>query len=737
MSNAFYPLGMKSYNNHTNQGGYVSWKGTGVFSNPVGITAGNIRPLTNNDSGNNSSIGFGLPRPIKHYRKGRAINNNTGVASSTGGTLIKQMLDYPGGYNIFPNTLNEVSNITNLNNHCNTCNGIGVISDWMPINNLTEKPEASTQTAIFCCNDEKKALKRTRPANTNLKKKYYTTTSQYLYNRCQTFEQQQFNYLTSGNSEVKPGGPLSINNNYVGNCNPNLDIDNPVIDPETGISYSTITNPAGCKQTQYKPNNYNFGTQGAVSSSDHILRLNVNTINTNKSNINSLNLNKSKYFEGGSNGVSKIFYIPTTKNTITTNNSLCSALCPNDCPSITLSDIATQSGTNWTLIQNITILKCQTLRILYGETLTITSGQELINEGTINNFGTITNSGTLKIVGTLNNFGTNTNSNSGTLKIEGTLNNFGTIANSNLITTEGGISGIINNNADGIITNNVHFYIQNKGTLNNSGTINNTTSSSDLKIVGTLNNSGTITNYNSAEFTTDIDTSGIINNNIGGEIINNGTFFIRRVNTLNNYGTITNSLSKSLKIDGTLNNYATITNIGTITKETSTTGIINNSGGTIDNSGTGTLKIFGTLNNSGLITNDTSGDFTTDVSVLTTVTINNSGTITNSGTLGIKANIILNNSGTITNSGTLTNKGTLNVSTSSGILKQYGTLTNSSGAFIYIYGAGTLHVYTSFTNQASIVYGVSSGSCGLGTITYESGTTITNSGSGSITSGCP
>lgn len=144
---------------------------------------------------------------------------------------------------------------------------------------------------------------------------------------------------------------------------------------------------------------------------------------------------------------------------------------------------------------------------------------------------------------------------------------------------------------DGIITNNVHFYIQNKGTLNNSGTINNTTSSSDLKIVGTLNNSGTITNYNSAEFTTDIDTSGIINNNIGGEIINNGTFFIRRVNTLNNYGTITNSLSKSLKIDGTLNNYATITNIGTITKETSTTGIINNSGGTIDNSGTGTLKI--------------------------------------------------------------------------------------------------------------------------------------------------
>ena len=149
MSSAFYPLGMKSYNNNTNQGRYISWKGTGVFSNPVGITAGNIRPLTNNDPLNNSNVGFGLPRPIKHYRKGRSINSNNGVASSTGGSLIKQMIDNPGGYNIFLNTVNETSNIINLNNNCNTCAGIGVISDWMPITNLTEKPETTTQTSTF------------------------------------------------------------------------------------------------------------------------------------------------------------------------------------------------------------------------------------------------------------------------------------------------------------------------------------------------------------------------------------------------------------------------------------------------------------------------------------------------------------------------------------------------------------------------------------------------------------
>ena len=73
MSSAFYPLGMKSYNNHVPQGGYKTWKGTGVLSNPTGIAQGHIRPLTNNDSGNIFSTGFGLPRPIKHYRKGRVI----------------------------------------------------------------------------------------------------------------------------------------------------------------------------------------------------------------------------------------------------------------------------------------------------------------------------------------------------------------------------------------------------------------------------------------------------------------------------------------------------------------------------------------------------------------------------------------------------------------------------------------------------------------------------------------
>jgi hypothetical protein len=34
MSTYFYPLGMNSYNNNTPQGGYLPWKGNGVFINP-------------------------------------------------------------------------------------------------------------------------------------------------------------------------------------------------------------------------------------------------------------------------------------------------------------------------------------------------------------------------------------------------------------------------------------------------------------------------------------------------------------------------------------------------------------------------------------------------------------------------------------------------------------------------------------------------------------------------------
>ena len=400
MSTAFYPLGMKTYNNHVPQGGYKTWKGTGVFSNPVGVTASHIRPLTNNDTGNVFETGFGLPRPIKHYRKGRVIPvpdivvedpNNPGqymetslinynlnriVKSSKGASLgggagglglLNQMLDNPGGYIVKQNTVDEINGINQLNRDCKTCEGVGIVASYYPNTPyLTENPEANTQNQVLCCNAQKKARRRVLPASTNLKKNYYTTHTQYLQNRCQTYEQKAFNFQTpnpveiaainSGNPNftaakflaAKPGSPLALLNTYFANCQPNGEIyeateiglinkmlsimgtqnilsqpeitafealnnytfdalfnylqglDNAaaiaffvdfINNPYYGVPFAGPNNPIGCKLVVYKPNNPQFAKQGSVSSSTRMLKLNVDTIQTNAASLNRNNVN--------------------------------------------------------------------------------------------------------------------------------------------------------------------------------------------------------------------------------------------------------------------------------------------------------------------------------------------------------------------------------------------------------------------------------------------------------------
>lgn len=247
MSSAFYPLGMNSFNNRLPQGGYKTWKGSGPYKNPIGTTSTNIRPLTNNDIGNVFPTGFGLPRPIKHYRKGTVskvstddindesikYNLNRNVKSSFGSSLlVSQLIDNPGS-----TTIKETQNV------CDTCDGINIVSSWYPIDNLTEKPQSNVTNSVLCCNQERKAKRRVMGANTNIKKNYFQTNYMYLYNRCQTFQQRQFNFLNGlinpqatelieNNpmlaykllTTVKPGEPLSIYNQYVAQCSPNFTI---------------------------------------------------------------------------------------------------------------------------------------------------------------------------------------------------------------------------------------------------------------------------------------------------------------------------------------------------------------------------------------------------------------------------------------------------------------------------------------------------------------------------------
>jgi hypothetical protein len=300
LGTSFYPVGMGLSVNLLNQGGYKTWKGSGVNSNPTGVAAGHIRPLTNLDTGNIFPAPFGKPRPLKHYRKGRVIPNiniitldtdkaghyiyknktyipeteigliqynlNRSVKSSKGSSLgggfggsglLNEMQDKPGTYLVKQNPVTETNQSLQINEDCATCQGVGIVDTYYPNKEyLTENPESNTENKVLCCNQEKFALKRVIYANTNLPKNYYTTHKQYLQNRCKTFSQKAFNFETynsinaaeiasSKNPEIttalirasKPGDPLSITNTYFANCQPNAEI---VTASEINLVYALI-----------------------------------------------------------------------------------------------------------------------------------------------------------------------------------------------------------------------------------------------------------------------------------------------------------------------------------------------------------------------------------------------------------------------------------------------------------------------------------------------------------------
>lgn len=377
MSTAYFPQGFESYNNTTSQpltSSYVTWKGTGPYSYPVAMTAGNIRPFTNKDPrnnayyvGTNTSLRRIYPnlrsgaRPLKwQYRKGTSTQgpsqgNPTAVTrTERTSDLIGATIDRPGAYSVKHNPSNEIDGEVQQLKECKKCDGIGLVASFAPEPFLTNNPQPCVTNPRLCCNMEKKAKKMVLPANTNLPKNYYTSTKQYLQNRCQTYEQRAFNFRSSVAADVyseedlksvnaKPGSPQSLQNLYVANCFPNATafpqsnyqqvlrlvailkslqlitgeeqaaiynekiatiyelnqylihsitdtsrsqtaqtvVKNYVNNPYLGMPPSGPSNGAGCKRVVYKPSNYQFATEGGVSSSTRTLKLTVDTINTN------------------------------------------------------------------------------------------------------------------------------------------------------------------------------------------------------------------------------------------------------------------------------------------------------------------------------------------------------------------------------------------------------------------------------------------------------------------------
>ena len=317
MSTAYYPLGMSSYNNTTNRGGYITWKGSGLYGNPIGITSGNVRPQTNKDPRNVAIYKQGLPRPIKHYRRGKGmpipniITNKSNikeenyetmeanyysdreVKTSVSNKIIGQLVDRPGEFIVKENSL---ANFSTINNDCKKCDGVGLISSWMPINDLTENPEPITENKLLCCNAQRKAITRVLPTSSKLTDNYYSNIGQYLYNRCQTYDQRAFNFITSvANKKIYDnlltGVPIlqglttnvesaAYKNMYVANCNPSVNVSNDmelsIIDRTASILFSKLI----ITKQEY----ILYVSEKIKSVQDFILFLNSNISLKNKAN---------------------------------------------------------------------------------------------------------------------------------------------------------------------------------------------------------------------------------------------------------------------------------------------------------------------------------------------------------------------------------------------------------------------------------------------------------------------
>lgn len=276
MSTAFYPLGMKTYNNHLPQGGYKSWKDR--F--PVGITPTHIRPLTNKDPENWYPAPFGKPRPLKQYRKGVAsgVDKTRVVASSVsqslnGGLgLLGQLQGVPGSYQV-----KEVT--TDPAVICENCYGLKIVDNYKPQPTyLTENPEPLiTETKELCCNPEKNALKGVIYASQNCQDaNYYPNSSQRLQNKCMTYDQKVFGFVR----KVTPTEYLTNGQPYGGtDCSS-------IVVPDFATNTYVIATPSNtnlesctyCKVAVYKPNNKPFAVQGSVRSSTRIAKLTANTI---------------------------------------------------------------------------------------------------------------------------------------------------------------------------------------------------------------------------------------------------------------------------------------------------------------------------------------------------------------------------------------------------------------------------------------------------------------------------
>jgi len=219
--------------------------------------------LKKNNSIVTSKTNIMKPLPLKHYRKElhtQSTNRgNPRVSASiraqmeTPGNNIVQSFTQSGCIDHNKNTLHVLLEDTKTSRPCNSC-------DFLPVDS------SNTSKYIRSMYQADNAKRRVRSAGMN-RPRYdtaknnrldnYHSASQYLHSRNLTFEQNQFNNIRFENPQNK------VNNVYASNT----------------IQYcGSNSSKTQYVPVYYKPNNSKFAKQGAVDSSDRLLRLKYDTI---------------------------------------------------------------------------------------------------------------------------------------------------------------------------------------------------------------------------------------------------------------------------------------------------------------------------------------------------------------------------------------------------------------------------------------------------------------------------
>lgn len=214
---------------------YFSWKAQ-TFNQIIKT----IRKNENNSV--LSTRNLHLAPPLKIYRK--ETTPSTTIKSSRTGITINDF-DSPNGTSVVSRKyITQNSSIATLDtksmDYDNDC--------------------INKQNAV-CFSPQHNARKRIRTSGI-IKNNYSMDTKQYLQRRSLSYDQNQYNFLQSGNTAVKPGSSASLLNIYT--------------------AQQSIPS-GGCvpKQVVYKPKNSQFAQNGAVSSSSLIARKKYNTITSN------------------------------------------------------------------------------------------------------------------------------------------------------------------------------------------------------------------------------------------------------------------------------------------------------------------------------------------------------------------------------------------------------------------------------------------------------------------------